>query len=136
MVNVKATLYDGSSHSVDSKEVAYVSAAKLAYLDGIPKAKPVILEPIMKLVITVPDSYLGDIMGDINKRRGRILGTEQEGDKSVIIADVPESETLEYATDLRSLTQARGKFTIEFARYEEVAFDQQAKIIANAKKDA
>ena len=136
MVNVKATLYDGSSHSVDSKEVAYVSAAKLAYLDGIPKANPVILEPIMKVVITVPDSYLGDIMGDINKRRGRILGTEQDGDKAVIIADIPESETLEYATDLRSLTQARGKFTIEFARYEEVTFDQQAKIIADAKKEA
>ena len=90
----------------------------------------------MKVVITVPDSYLGDIMGDINKRRGRILGTEQDGDKAVIIADIPESETLEYATDLRSLTQARGKFTIEFARYEEVTFDQQAKIIADAKKEA
>ena len=136
MVNVKATLFDGSSHSVDSKEVAYVSAAKLAYQDGITKASPVILEPIMKVVITVPDSYLGDIMGDINKRRGRILGTEQDGDKAVIIADIPESETLEYATDLRSLTQARGKFTIEFARYEEVTFDQQAKIIADAKKEA
>lgn len=136
VINLKATLFDGKMHPVDSKEVAFVSAAKIAFGEGIKNANPVILEPIMKVVITVPDNYLGDIMGDINKRRGRILGTEQDGDKAVIIADIPESETLEYATDLRSLTQARGKFTIEFARYEEVTFDQQAKIIAEAKKEA
>lgn len=135
VINLKATLFDGKMHPVDSKEVAFVSAAKIAFAEGMKNASPVILEPIMKVVITVPSDYLGDIMGDINKRRGRILGTEQDGEKSVIIADIPKSETLEYATDLRSLTQARGKFTIEFARYEEVPFDQQSKIIAEAKKE-
>ncbi|MBQ9782021.1 MAG: elongation factor G [Clostridia bacterium] len=134
LINLKATLHDGSSHSVDSKEVAYVSAAKLAYEQGIKNAKPVILEPIYQVKVVVPDSYLGDIMGDINKRRGRILGTEQVEDKCIVTCEVPEIEILEYAQDLRSLTQAKGFFSSEFVRYEEVPFDQTSKIIEQAKK--
>lgn len=133
VINLKATLFDGSSHPVDSKEVAFVSAAKLAYAEGMKKANPVILEPVDKLDITVPADYLGDVMGDVTKRRGRILGTEQIDDKCVLTAEVPESEIQEYATDLRSLTQGRGKFSSEFVRYEEVPYDAQAKIIANAQ---
>ena len=134
LINLKATLHDGSSHPVDSKEVAFVMAAKIAYEQGIKNAKPVILEPIYQVEITAPDSYLGDIMGDINKRRGRILGTEQVDDKSVVTCEVPEIELLEYAQDLRSLTQGRGFFAMEFARYEEVPFDQTNKIIEASKE--
>ncbi len=134
LINLKATLHDGSSHPVDSKEVAFVMAAKLAYEQGIKNAKPVILEPIYQVQITAPDSYLGDIMGDVNKRRGRILGTEQVDDKSVVTCEVPEIELLEYAQDLRSLTQGRGFFAMEFARYEEVPFDQTNKIIEASKE--
>ncbi len=135
LINLKATLFDGSSHPVDSKEVAFVSAAKIAYSEGILNADPVILEPVSSVTITAPDVYMGDIMGDLNKRRGRILSTDNVEDKSVIIAEVPESEILEYSADLRSVTQGRGTFTAEFVRYEEVPYDQQAKIIAQAKKD-
>ena len=135
LINLKATLYDGSYHPVDSKEVAFVSAAKLAYQEGIAKASPVILEPIMTVVVKAPDNYMGDIMGDMNKRRGRILSADQDGDISIITAEVPESEIMEYSADLRSLTQGRGMFTTEFARYEEVPFEQQSKIIAEANKN-
>ena len=135
LINLKATLYDGSYHDVDSKEVAFVAAAKLAYADGISKADPVILEPVMTVTVTAPDSYMGDIMGDMNKRRGRIMFTDQDGSNTIITAEVPESEVAEYPADLRSLTQGRGSFTMEFARYEEVPYEQQAKIIAEAKKN-
>ena len=135
LINLKATLYDGSYHPVDSKEVAFVSAAKLAYLEGIQKANPVILEPVMTVVVKAPDGYMGDIMGDMNKRRGRILSADQDGALSVITAEVPESEIMEYSADLRSLTQGRGVFTAELARYEEVPFEQQSKIIAEANKN-
>ena len=135
LIDLKATLFDGSSHPVDSKEVAFVAAAKLAYAEGIKNAKPVILEPIMQVVVTAPDSYLGDIMGDMNKRRGRIISTDQDGDKSIVTCEVPESEILEYTTELRSFTQGRGRFTQEFSRYEEVPFEEQSKIIEQAKKD-
>ncbi len=135
LINLKATLYDGSYHPVDSKEVAFVSAAKLAYAEGIAKANPVILEPIMTVVIKAPDDYMGDLMGDMNRRRGRILSADQEGTLSIITAEVPESEIMEYSADLRSLTQGRGVFTAEFTRYEEVPFEQQSKIIAEANKN-
>ncbi len=135
LINLKTTLFDGSYHPVDSKEVAFVSAAKLAYAEGIAKADPVILEPVMTVVIKAPDSYMGDIMGDMNKRRGRILSADQEGTISIITAEVPESEIMEYSADLRSLTQGRGVFTAEFTRYEEVPYEQQSKIIAEANKN-
>lgn len=136
MVNLKCTLFDGKYHPVDSKEIAFVTAAKLAYADGIQKASPVILEPIMHLEVTVPDSYMGDVMGDMNKRRGRILGTDQVGGKAIVSAEAPQSELSKYATDLRSMTQGRGRFTSEFVRYEEVPPMAQDKIIKDAKERA
>ena len=135
LINLKATLFDGSSHPVDSKEVAFVSAAKLAYAEGVKNAKPVILEPVMKVMVTAPDTYLGDIMGDMNKRRGRIISTDQDGENSIVTCEVPESEILDYTAELRSFTQGRGRFTQEFERYEEVPFEETSKIIENAKKD-
>lgn len=134
MVNIKCTLFDGKYHPVDSKEVAFVSAAKLAYDDACAKARPVILEPIYSYKIIVPDNYTGDILGDMNKRRGRILGMESVSGKQEISAEAPLAEMLKYATDLRSMTQGRGKFEAEFVRYEELPFTEQEKIIAAAKK--
>ena len=134
MVDLKCTLFDGKEHPVDSKEVAFVSAAKLAYDDGIRRAKPVILEPVYSYKILVPDTYTGDVLGDMNKRRGRILGMEMVDGVQEISAEAPLVEMLKYATDLRSMTQGRGKFSAEFLRYEEVPFSAQEKIIADAKK--
>ncbi|MDY5677608.1 MAG: elongation factor G [Eubacteriales bacterium] len=136
MVNLKATLFDGKYHPVDSKEIAFVSAAKLAYADGIAKAGPILLEPIYSLKITVPESFMGDILGDMNKRRGRVLGMEAVGGKQVISAECPLGEITKYATDLRSMTQGRGSYELEFARYEEVPATSVPKIIEDAKKFA
>ena len=135
MVNLKATLFDGKYHPVDSKEVAFISAAKQAYEEACKNAKPVILEPVYSYSIKVPDNYTGDILGDMNKRRGRILGMEVVDGLQVISAEAPLIEMLKYATDLRSMTQGRGRFTSEFMGYEEVPFSAQEKIIADAKKD-
>ncbi|MBE5736908.1 MAG: elongation factor G [Clostridiales bacterium] len=134
MTDLKCTLFDGKEHPVDSKEVAFVSAAKLAYDEGVRAAKPVILEPVYSYKIIVPDTYTGDILGDMNKRRGRILGMEMVDGLQEIAAEAPLIEMLKYATDLRSMTQGRGKFSAEFLRYEEVPFSAQEKIIADAKK--
>lgn len=134
MVNVKATLDDGKYHPVDSKEIAFITAARLAYEAAIPKASPCFLEPIMEAKITVPDEFLGDILGDMNKRRGRILGTDMAGGKQIITAEVPQAEMFRYATDLRSMTQGRGKFEMKLVRYEEVPSTNNDKIIAEAKK--
>lgn len=137
MINLKARLVDGKYHPVDSKEIAFVSAARLAYEQGIPKAQPVILEPIYQVDVTVPESYMGDILGDMNKRRGRVLGMEATtGGKQVIHAEAPMAEITKYATDLRSMTQGRGTFTMGFLRYEEVPPAATAKIIEDAKKRA
>ena len=133
MVNLKCTLFDGKYHPVDSKEIAFVTAAKLAYAEGVAKASPCILEPIMHLEITVPDSFMGDVMGDMNKRRGRILGTDQKDGKAIVEAEAPQAELTKYAIDLRSMTQGRGKFVSTFERYEEVPPTAQEKIIADAK---
>ena len=135
MVDLKCTLFDGKEHPVDSKEVAFVSAAKLAYDEGIRNAKPVILEPVYEYKILIPDNYTGDILGDMNKRRGRILGMETVDGLQEISAEAPLAEMLKYATDLRSMTQGRGKFSAEFLRYEEVPFSAQEKIIADAKNN-
>lgn len=136
VVNLKCTLFDGSYHPVDSKEVAFVSAAKLAYADGMKKASPCILEPVMRMEITVPDNYMGDIMGDMNKRRGRILGTDSVDGKAVITAEAPQAEILKYATELRSMTQGRGSYTTTFERYEELPTNIQEKVIADRKKES
>ncbi|MCM1043714.1 MAG: elongation factor G [Corallococcus sp.] len=134
MVNLKCTLFDGSSHPVDSKEIAFVTAASLAYKDGCAKASPTILEPIYEMRIVVPDNFLGDIMGDINKRRGRIMGTEMANGKQIVTAEAPLGEILKYATDLRSMTQGRGSYELSFARYEEVPAQAIPKIVEDAKK--
>ncbi len=134
MVNLRATLYDGKYHPVDSKEIAFVTAAKLSYADGCAQAGPCFLEPIMEAKITVPDEYLGDILGDMNKRRGRILGTDMSAGKQIITAEVPQAEMFRYATDLRSMTQGRGRFEMKLVRYEEVPGSANAAIIEDAKK--
>lgn len=136
MVNLKATLFDGKYHPVDSKDIAFQMAAKLAYKEGCVKAGPVLLEPVYELKITVPDDYLGDVMGDMNKRRGRIMGTEVVNGKQLVTAEAPMGEILKYATDLRSMTQGRGRYELNFARYEEVPAQNVAKIVEEAKKRA
>ncbi len=135
MVFVKATLLDGSYHPVDSSEMAFKMAASLAYKEGIPQASPVILEPIGSLKVTIPDSMMGDIMGDLNKRRGRIMGMTPDDDgNQVVEAEVPMSEMMSYAIDLRSMTQGSGSFTFAFVRYEEAPATTQQAIIEAAKK--
>ena len=133
VVNLAADLYDGSYHDVDSNELSFKMAAALAFKDGMPKAKPVLLEPIYRLKIVVPSDYLGDVMGDINKRRGRIMGTDTEEDKSVITAEVPMAEIKTYTMELRSLTRGSGKFVSDFLAYEEVPPMIAEKVIAAAK---
>lgn len=136
VVNVKAVLYDGSYHDVDSNEMAFKIAAQLAFKKGMQEAKPVLLEPIVKAEIRVPEAYMGDVMGDMNKRRGRILGMEpQEDGTQLITAEVPHSEMFRYAIDLRAMTQARGAFTMDFIRYEEVPPQNAEKIIAQSNKE-
>ena len=134
MVYLKATLFDGSYHPVDSSEMAFKTAAHLAFKAGIPDASPVLLEPIGELKVTIPDSYMGDVIGDLNKRRGRVMGMNPDGDgNQVVEAEVPMGEMGSYAIDLRSLTQSRGSFTFHFVRYEEAPPAAQEKAIAEAK---
>ena len=133
VTNIKATLYDGSYHDVDSSEMAFKMAASLAFKKGMEEAQPILLEPIMKLTITVPEEYMGDVMGDINKRRGKILGMEPDDNgKQVIYAEAPQSETFKYAIDLRSMTQGRGYFEMELEKYNEVPQQLASKIIEEA----
>lgn len=137
VVNLRATLVDGSYHEVDSNEMSFKLAARLAYRDGLPKADPVLLEPISTVKVHIPDDYLGDIMGDMSKRRGRILGMGADSDKGfqVVEAECPTAEMSKYATDLKSMTQGRGWYTIDFARYEQAPSDVAEKVIAAAKRD-
>ncbi len=134
VVYLKATLFDGSYHPVDSSEMAFKTAAQLAYKAGLPDASPVLLEPIGELKVTVPDQYMGDVIGDLNKRRGRVMGMNpnEDGDQ-VIEAEVPMAEMGSYAIDLRSITQSRGSFTYHFVRYEDAPPAVQEKAIAEAK---
>ncbi len=135
VVGLKCTLYDGSYHTVDSSEMAFKVAANLAFKKGMAEANPVLLEPILKVVVTIPDEYMGDIIGDLNRRRGRILGMNPMDGMQEVTAEVPMSEMFKYATDLRSMTQARGSFKQTFERYEEVPAQMAAKVIEQAKKD-
>ena len=135
VVGLKAVLVDGSYHPVDSSEMAFKVAASLAYKDGLTQASPVLLEPIGHLEVLMPESQMGDIIGDINKRRGRILGMSPVGDgKGEVIAEVPMAEMFKYATDLRSMTQARGSFTFKFERYEEAPENIAKKVIEENKE--
>ncbi|MGI6160600.1 MAG: elongation factor G [Christensenellales bacterium] len=135
VVNVRCTLYDGSYHSVDSSEMAFKTAARLAFRKGCAQANPVILEPIYKVEVTIPDEYMGDVIGDMNRRRGRIMGMTPENGKQTVAAEAPLSEMFKYTTDLRSMTQARGSFTMEFERYEEAPANIAAKIVEQAKRE-
>jgi len=136
VVNLKATLLDGSYHNVDSNEMAFKTAATLAFKKGMEQAQPALLEPIMHVEIYVPDEYMGDIMGDMNKRRGRILGMEpDEKGTQKVIAEAPQAEMFKYATDLTSMTQAKGFFNMRFERYEEVPMQIAARVISDAKED-
>ena len=129
VVGLKATLTDGSYHPVDSSEMAFKMATSVAFKEGIPQAKPVILEPIEHVEVLIPEKYMGDIMGDITKRRGRILSMDAVGMKKCIVAEVPTAEMHKYATDLRSMTQSRGEYRHHFERYEEAPMDVQKRII-------
>ncbi len=136
VVGVKATLIDGKYHEVDSKEIAFKMAARLAYRTGMPLAKPVLLEPVVKVAVTVPDEFTGAVIGDFNKRRGIILGMEpnEDGDQT-ILAEAPMSEMMRYSTELRSFTQGRGVYTQVFDRYEFCPQLIADKVIANSAKD-
>lgn len=137
VVGVKATLYDGSYHPVDSKEIAFKSAARLAYKAGMPKAKPQLLEPISKVKVYVPEEYTGTIIGDLNKRRGLVMGMEMVDGVQVIDAEVPSSEMQKYAIELRALSQGRGKYSITFDHYDVAPANIAEKVIkeSNFKDD-
>ena len=131
VVGVKAVLYDGSYHPVDSSEMAFKTATIQAFKKGFMEANPVLLEPIVTMTVTVPDKYTGDVMGDLNKRRGRVLGMNPvTGGKQEVVADVPMTEIFGYSTDLRSMTGGSGEFSYEFARYEQAPSDVQEKEVA------
>lgn len=137
VIGLRAILHDGSYHPVDSSEMAFKVAASLAYKKGLEEAKPILLEPIMKLEVVVPNNYMGDVIADINKKRGRVIGIESEGEKQMVVAEVPLAEIGKYATELRSLTQGRGSFAKELIRYEEVPeveMEKAIQSIVNLKK--
>ena len=135
MQDIKVSIYDGKHHPVDSKEVAFRAAGKGAFIDAVSKAKPVLLEPIVNLEITVPDESMGDVIGDLNGRRGRVSGMEPKINCQVIKAQVPMAEVLKYASDLTSITGGRGTFSMEFSHYEEVPNQLQEQIIAQRKAE-
>ena len=135
MVDFKVVVYDGSYHEVDSSEMAFKIAGSLAFKDGMTRAKPVLLEPIMKVQVITPEDYFGDLMGNISGRRGTILGTDDRNGAK-IDAEVPLSEMFGYATELRSRTQGRGQFTMQFDHYSEVPSNISKDIVEKrAKKD-
>ena len=134
VINVKSTLFDGSYHDVDSNEISFKLAASLAFRAAIKDAAATILEPILKIDVTIKDEYVGDVMGDLNKRRGRILGMDQLEGYQVITAEVPEVEVSKYVIDLKAMTQGSGAFIREFVRYEEVPQHLIDKIKEEAKK--
>ncbi len=138
MIDVKVELYDGSYHEVDSSEMAFKIAGSMAIKDGCKKARPCILEPMMKVEIEIPDEFTGTIIGDISRRRGRIEGQEPQGNTGNVIvrAVVPLANMFGYATDLRSNTQGRGTFSMEFAKYEQVPSNVESEIVAKSGANA
>ena len=138
VVNLAANLYDGSYHDVDSNEISFKLAAAIAYREGLPKAQPVLLEPVGELKVKIPDNYVGDVMGDLNKRRGRVMGIEPAEDGSgtqTVLAEVPFAEMTDYVISLRAMTQGRGRFDFDFIRYDEVPASLTDKIIQEAKQN-
>lgn len=136
VVDFKVTVYDGSYHPVDSSEMAFKIAASKGFKKGMEQAKPVLLEPIMDISVTVPEEYMGDIMGDLNSRRGKILGMESDNGNQIIKAQVPQAELFTYATDLKSITGGHGKFTMELAYYDKVPARIEEEIISNRKSES
>jgi elongation factor G len=130
VVDVSVALVDGKYHDVDSSALAFEIASRAGFREALKMAGPVLLEPIMKVEVTTPDDYLGDVMGDLSSRRGKLEGSEQRGNSQVIRAQVPLSEMFGYATDLRSRTQGRATYTMQFARYEEVPTSIAEEIMA------
>jgi elongation factor G len=135
VIDFKVDLVDGSYHTVDSSEMAFKIAGSMAFKKAVVEAKPTLLEPIMELEITIPDDCMGDVIGDLNSRRGKVLGMDSEGSKQIVRALVPLAEVLKYAPDLRSMTAGRGMFTMKFSHYEEVPAQLQEKIIEAAKAE-
>ena len=134
VLGVHATVFDGSYHEVDSSEMAFHIAGSMAFKDAMHKADPVLLEPIMKVEVTMPEEYMGDVIGDVNSRRGRIEGMEDIGGGKMVKAFVPLSEMFGYATDLRSRTQGRGNYSMFFEKYEPVPKSVQEKVLATRAK--
>ena len=135
IVDLKVRFYDGKSHEVDSSEMAFKIAAAMCLKKGMQEASPTLLEPIMKLEITVPEEVMGDVMGDLNSRRGKVLGMDSKGKYQIIMAQVPMVEVLKYALDLNSITGGRGTFTMEQDHYEEVPSQLAEKVIAAAQQE-
>ncbi len=135
VIDVKANLYDGSHHSVDSSEMAFKVAGLNAFKKGMERANPIIKEPVMEVEVKVPEKFMGDVMGDLNSKRGKILGMDPQGDYQIIRAHVPQSELLRYAIDLRSIAQGRGTFTTKFSHYDQVPEDVKEEIVENARKE-
>ncbi len=135
LVDLKVTLYDGSYHPVDSSEMAFKIASSMALKKGVMDASPVLLEPIMNVEVTVPEYQMGDVMGDLNKRRGKIMGMEPQDGNQVIKAQAPMAEMFRYAIDLRSITAGRGSFTMEFSHYEEVPAAISQQVIEKLKQE-
>jgi elongation factor G len=135
VVDVAAELYDGKFHAVDSDEMSFRMAGIQAVRTAGDKLRPVLLEPIMKVAITVPEDHLGDVMGDINSKRGKVLGMDGEGTSRTVNAEVPMSEMQQYAAELRSLTSGRGTFEMEFDHYEEVPHNEAQAVIAARSDD-
>lgn len=135
VVDLKVRFYDGKSHEVDSSEMAFKIAASMCFKKGLTEAQPTLLEPIMEVDVIVPDENMGDVIGDLNSRRGKVLGMDTKGRNQVVRAVVPMSEVLKYAPDLRSITGGRGMFTMKHSHYEEVPAHLQEKLIAETQKD-
>jgi len=135
VVDVKAIVFDGKEHPVDSKDIAFQTAGREVFRQAMLEAKPVLLEPIYRVDVTVPDEYMGDVMGDFNTRRGRVQGMEQQNNRTVVHALVPLAEILRYGTDLRSMTQGRGIYTIEFDHFEQLPSHLADNVIAQHKRE-
>ena len=136
VADVKVTLYDGSFHSVDSSDIAFKIAGAMALKKGLSQGQPILLEPIMSLTITVPEAYTGDVISDLNTKRGRVLGMTPDNGKNIITAQAPYAELLRYAIDLRSITQGRATFTMELDHHEEVPPHISQKVINSRKESA
>ncbi|KKK56250.1 hypothetical protein LCGC14_3066430, partial [marine sediment metagenome] len=135
LVDLKATLYDGKEHPVDSSDIAFKIAASMALKNGAQDAKPVLLEPIMNMQITIPEANTGDVISDLNGKRARVLGMTPQGTMTTIEAEAPLAEVQRYSADMRSMTQGRGQFTMSFSRYEEVPAHAAQKVIEAAEKE-